>query len=535
MKNCGYPFHLQISRKEFLNDLVKRFPEKPPVAYSRVQTLILQAIQEWWETICCTSKYKADLGYIRDMHRLLNRKGYIFPEVSASEAAVLNPADTLRSATELEQEERDAQEAKLQELIRRGSQADLQEANRLMKVMAGFQDQKTNYRAKVAEDVDKVRRRAELLDEMLANLAPGTDVADDDVFADIVSALKTATPKIKALIDEEHEDDEAVRKLLALNDYIVSLIEKYSFAKNKDFEKAQAVAVARPASVAAPATSSSSAAAGSNSLSLIDFGDEEEATSPSNPSVSLGGPSSGSLDLLSQFGGLNLSSTSTPTPASPSNGANLLASLSPSSQSPSQAQAPAQSSLFSSSPPATQPSSSSGPNYDILRSLSPPRSAAPSTPPTGSASLLFSTSPTPASNHSHSLSDEWKFASPAASAAPAAQTFQLLDDGTLVISGTVVRDSPTSVHAVLSFANRSATADVSQLDFLLAVKRELSIRLDTLSATALPRHGGAAGAQQHTYIGNVAAGGEVKLRWKVAYAANGAAVERDGILTLPQV
>lgn len=82
---------MQISRKEFLNELVRRFPEKPPIAYTRVQSLILQNIQEWWETICCTSKYKDDLGYIRDMHRLLSRKGYMFPEVSAVEAAVLNP------------------------------------------------------------------------------------------------------------------------------------------------------------------------------------------------------------------------------------------------------------------------------------------------------------------------------------------------------------------------------------------------------------------------------------------------------------
>ena len=27
VKNCGYPFHLQILRKEFLNELVKRFPK----------------------------------------------------------------------------------------------------------------------------------------------------------------------------------------------------------------------------------------------------------------------------------------------------------------------------------------------------------------------------------------------------------------------------------------------------------------------------------------------------------------------------
>ena len=93
MKNCGYPFHLQISTKDFLNELVRRFPERPPVRSSRVQMKILEAIEEWRWTICETSRYKEDLGFIRDMHRLLSYKGYQFPEVRKDDAAVLNPSD----------------------------------------------------------------------------------------------------------------------------------------------------------------------------------------------------------------------------------------------------------------------------------------------------------------------------------------------------------------------------------------------------------------------------------------------------------
>ena len=93
VKNCGYPFHLQISTKEFLNELVRRFPERPPIRPSRVQTRVLEAIEEWRQTICQTSRYKEDLGFIRDMHRLLLYKGYMFPEVRREDAAVLNPTD----------------------------------------------------------------------------------------------------------------------------------------------------------------------------------------------------------------------------------------------------------------------------------------------------------------------------------------------------------------------------------------------------------------------------------------------------------
>jgi hypothetical protein len=93
VKNCGYPFHLQIGTKEFLNELVRRFPERPPMRPTRVQAKILEAIEEWRGTICETSRYKEDLGFIRDMHRLLSYKGYVFPEVRREDAAVLNPSD----------------------------------------------------------------------------------------------------------------------------------------------------------------------------------------------------------------------------------------------------------------------------------------------------------------------------------------------------------------------------------------------------------------------------------------------------------
>lgn len=42
VKNCGYPIHLQISTKEFLNELVRRFPERPPMVTGRVMGRILE-------------------------------------------------------------------------------------------------------------------------------------------------------------------------------------------------------------------------------------------------------------------------------------------------------------------------------------------------------------------------------------------------------------------------------------------------------------------------------------------------------------
>ncbi|KAJ9638091.1 ARF-binding protein [Knufia peltigerae] len=288
VKNCGYPFHLQISTKEFLNELVRRFPERPPVRPSRVQSKILEAIEEWRQTICQTSRYKEDLGFIRDMHRLLLYKGYMFPEVRREDAAVLNPSDNLQSAEEMEEEDRAAQSAKLQELIRRGRPQDLQEANRLMKVMAGYDTRnKTNYRAKAAEEVAKVQQKAKILEEMLQNHKQGENIGDGDVFEELAAALQSAHPKIQKMCEEESDDAEAVAKLLEINDSIHRTIERYRLMKAGDVDAANKIAKGTLGTTTGVGTNAA------NELSLIDF-DPEPAAAAAPPEAD----TNASLSLL---------------------------------------------------------------------------------------------------------------------------------------------------------------------------------------------------------------------------------------------
>lgn len=95
----------------------------------------------------------------------------------------------------MEEEERAAQSAKLQELIRRGGPEDLQEANRLMKIMAGYdQRNKTDYRAKAAEEVGKIQQKARLLEERLQNFKAGDKLEEGDVFD--VSTLRSGQWKL---------------------------------------------------------------------------------------------------------------------------------------------------------------------------------------------------------------------------------------------------------------------------------------------------------------------------------------------------
>ena len=172
----------------------------------------------------------------------------------------------------MEEEEREAQSAKLQELIRRGTPDDLREANKLMKVMAGYDTRsKVDYRAKAAEEVGKIQQKARLLEERLAAFQAGEKMVDGDVFSELAAALSSAQPKIQKMCEEESDDHEAVAKLLEINDSIHRTVERYKLLKKGDIEGAQQIAKGAPV----PTSSGKSAAGAANELSLIDFDDAD--------------------------------------------------------------------------------------------------------------------------------------------------------------------------------------------------------------------------------------------------------------------
>ncbi|KAJ5208671.1 hypothetical protein N7449_003050 [Penicillium cf. viridicatum] len=563
VKNCGYPFHLQIGTKEFLNELVRRFPERPPIRSSRVQHRILESIEEWRQTICQTSRYKDDLGFIRDMHRLLLYKGYMFPEVRREDAAVLNPSDNLRSADEMEEEEKEAQSAKLQELIRRGTPSDLQEANRLMKVMAGFDNRhKTDYRAKAAEEVVKVQQKAKILEEMLQNQQPGEALPEGDVFEELASALQSAHPKIQKMCEEESDDPEAVHKLLEINDSIHRTIERYKLVKKGDLAAASQI----PKGTLGTTTGVSKNA--NNELSLIDFDPEPEPSSNGNEAV----PSQGGNSLENDLLGLSLGEQG-PSPGggislgSSMNFPSMSASSTPPVPPQSQQQAPTAfkpnydilASMNSSRPVSQSPTPVMGVSPQVQSTATPPPAADPfaslisaspratpspfqppaqSQPAPASSSLLDlvggpGPSPQPARQAAPVEDDEWDFASalPASNALPSTNKIQVLNSQLRVdFAARRVPNQPRQIHVVAIFSNTTSQR-IGDLHFQVAVEKSYTLQLRPQSGRDIaPQQQN--GVQQEMIIDgiDVGKGNSVKIRFKVSYKLGGEAREEQGMV-----
>ncbi|POR34882.1 ADP-ribosylation factor-binding protein GGA2 [Tolypocladium paradoxum] len=537
VKNCGYPLHLQISTKEFLNELVRRFPERPPIRYTRVQSKILEAIEEWRLTICDTSRYKEDLGFIRDMHRLLSYKGYMFPEVRREDAAVLNPSDNLKSPDEMEEEEKEAQSAKLQELIRRGAPEDLREANRLMKIMAGYDTRsKTDYRAKAAEEIGKIQAKARLLEERLEAFRPGDTMTEGDVFSELASALQSAQPKIQKMCEEESDDHEAVAKLFEINDSIHRTVERYKLMKKGDMEAAAKVAAGGP-----PPSQTTSIGASANELSLIDFDAEAADTNGSNGG-SQSNSQAGALenDLLgldiggesSTFGrGGNIAlgfgaNKNIPGPA-------LLSSMT--QDSSARGAAPSQTPTFSQFASFTTPMASQ-PTTPLPTTPQPAAHQQPQPPALQPASDPFavlgaSNTPPPPKPTVSNEDDEWNFSSslPSESLPPEAPTRPREHRST--VSDTNLRTelvakrvgANNSINIVFAFTNNTAQP-ISELHFQLAVTKgyELQLKPQTGRNLSPKQSRGVTQEVRVWHAGNRARKVEsVKLRWRAAYKVGG--------------
>lgn len=98
--NCGYPVQLAISKRDFLNKLVFRFPPGPNYQMDQTHEYILRLIGKWSEALCKRSKHRGDFGNIRLMYSLLKSKGFHFPPLQESEinAIIHNEQDVLWTA-----------------------------------------------------------------------------------------------------------------------------------------------------------------------------------------------------------------------------------------------------------------------------------------------------------------------------------------------------------------------------------------------------------------------------------------------------
>ena len=366
------------------------------------------------------------------------------------------------------------------------------------------------------------------------------------------------------MCEEESEDEEAVAKLLEINDSIHRTIERYRLMKAGDIEAANKIAKGTLGTTTGVGKNAA------NELSLIDFDPEPPSAAPAAAS---GSGANGSL--------LDADPISANTQTKPTTveddllGLSLddpgIGGLGAISLGPGTGSSATSSSVFSSAPstfPSRQPSvqqetpqTSPKPNYDAFASLSsalpsskpatpvpmsqqhpPPRpssqaladpfaalvtaSSRPSTPSRQANAPQLMPHHVPSTNQASSAAaeDDWAFES----ALPEPQAVKVLS-GSLEVDFEGRRASDSGlIHITARFSN-TTNQRISALHFKVAVEKSYTIKMQPQSGRDLPaatRHA----VQQELLLNGVAVGkgNQVKMRFKVYYELNGQPQEQQG-------
>ncbi|KAI8878926.1 VHS-domain-containing protein [Backusella circina FSU 941] len=492
VKNCGYPFHLQIATKEFLNALVRKFPERPAPFPSPVIQRILYLIKEWKVALTEMSKHKDDLVHIKDMYRLLRFKGYRFPELRDSSVAALAPSDSLKSAHELEEEDRLAQSAKLQELIRRGRPQDLVEANRLMKIMSGFDTRQTpDYSQKFEDELSKIQDKSILLYEMLENAKPGDRIERNDTIMDLRNACTSAQPKIQKMITEE-EDNDKIENLLILNDMINNAIAKFNDVKKGLFDTQYDIS-GKP-----PTENPSSNDTPQQGISLIDLDDIGPSSTSSTPSIQ---SNKNAMDELSDIFGSS-ANVSTPPPQPIRSTPDIFDLLGQSSPS------------YNNNTPSPSLSNQAIPSYSS-RSPSVSNSV-----PSYSPSMSH---PSAAAAQNNTSSNGSYHSSPVLSSADV-KTINLVNKNGLQIVLQV--HQADTINQIKAYFSNQSTAPMEKLMLQLAAPKSMQLKMEAQSAQMIPPKSEKA-VTQNILLRNPNKE-PLRLRYKVSYYQFGVEMELTG-------
>lgn len=172
------------------------------------------------------------------MCQLLEYKGYPLPKF-IQDSCVIVADNSLKSVEELEAQDYEADAAKLQEYIRRGTPADLRRANDLMKKMSGFFPDREKKYVKEQEQMfqhiqDDVFMLIEVLDSIKpGDLPPSSNLRAKTLFSNCLLNQK----KLREIISNE-SDDESLDQLLFLNDILTDAVDKYNRMEAGIYEEA---------------------------------------------------------------------------------------------------------------------------------------------------------------------------------------------------------------------------------------------------------------------------------------------------------
>lgn len=295
VKNCGKRFHILVTSKDFVQELVKLIGPKndPPAA---IQEKVLNLIQSWAEAF----HGQAELQGIWSVYNELRSKGVEFPKSTSEPKVPIHTPVRHSSTVDVVDSPARLSSSPPQHILSR-SPPQQQQQQQYFTHSGGSRAAQTHSVMSTAppmssmeafpfhlspEQLNKLRNELEIVQgnikvfsEMLTELKPGQEHRDDlELLIDLHSTCQAMQRRIMDLI-EKVANEEVTSELLRLNDELNNLFLRYDrYQKKKAHSSPDTIDnVLSPSTSASLPKPSSVASASQQAVpSLIDFGDEPE-------------------------------------------------------------------------------------------------------------------------------------------------------------------------------------------------------------------------------------------------------------------
>ncbi|KAL3277213.1 hypothetical protein HHI36_012563 [Cryptolaemus montrouzieri] len=210
VKNCGKRFQALVCTKDFIQELVKLIGPKndPPTA---VQEKILSLIQAWADAF----QNQPDLSGVVSVYKDLKAKGIEFP---ATDLDALAPIHTPK---------RTVNDVPVEPTVPVATSP-----NQVPSPASALSPEQ---RAKIQSELDVVQSNMNVLGEMLNEMKPGQELADElELLQELKAACHSMQDRLMELISRL-SNDELTAELLRINDDMNNLFLRYSrWEKNRE-------------------------------------------------------------------------------------------------------------------------------------------------------------------------------------------------------------------------------------------------------------------------------------------------------------
>ncbi|GMT06271.1 hypothetical protein PENTCL1PPCAC_28445 [Pristionchus entomophagus] len=217
VKNGNHRFHVLACNKEFILDLVKLIGPKFD-APQIIQERVLSLIQAWADAF----KGQPDLAGVVQVYDDLRSKGVEFPPTDLDTLApIITPKRTVFTAPPpVVQAPPPAQHA--QQPLMSTVPSEVMNLERSMPI-----DPSEEQMAKMRKDIDVVNVNLKVLREMLTEITPGKDTAEElELIKEIHQSTKTMQQRVLELI-RVIANEQVTFELLVVNDEFNAVFDKY--------------------------------------------------------------------------------------------------------------------------------------------------------------------------------------------------------------------------------------------------------------------------------------------------------------------